>query len=516
MEHEQQEIDAAVAAAGRTIRGALAALNDGRAQRGLANHAMHALDNRTGVESAQAVAAETLARLERAIESFAAGCAAPALAGLFDRTADLAADVARTWSAETRMLALRARGRMGEAAQLDAELSAGVLETHFLLLRVVGEARDLYERAADLFAAVDLPASFLRDAGLPAPATRPAQAATDPAAWAEQFAAALAGRSREDRGAAIRAEMERLNVDRAALQQDRPENPVDLRPWLAAILATGQQIGALGALLTGRDGWTSVSEVPLRLPGSGRRYILAADGSGHFTTFPEAMAAIPSGATLVVLPGRDSPGALVAKTVDIIGEGPAGSVVIESDFQSVIPVSALGGSMRNVTVRNRGGSDRYGLWLTGGGFGFEECTLSSEGDAAVFMTGEGASLVFRRCVLTGPGRFAIRSIGGTALLEECRLAGCAESAVAAAQGSSLRLFGCEVAANHGAGVHAGESAFVELNGCVIEGHGGPGIVADRGSKVWAWNSTVAGNGGPAVQAAPGSDVRTGEDPVREA
>jgi hypothetical protein len=492
----------------QAIGGAINALTIGAQERENANMAIKALQTSSAIASALQIAEATLQKLGVALVTLDRSPAAPGFEDLRETVLDLTRLVSDVWSGETVVLELMAEGRLGDATEIGEAINSTEPQEQVLSRSLIRALHEMATQQPAVFAALGLKNATLVGWGFPNPDSQPQ---LDADQWLAELLENLGELDRVERGAALRGEAESWQVHHQDLTARRDDLLKEMTPetWFAGLRDASARVEAIAAHLTGPEGWESVAAVPANFPGSGQSFILAADGSGDFTSLEDAVAAIPSGARLAVRPGRYTLGTLISKTLEIVGDGPVESIVFESGFHSVIPVSALGGVMRGLTVRNTGGPDRYGLWISAGEATIEGCVIESAGDAAVHITGSAAPTI-RSCRLGGSAKHGILlRAGASATVEHSSITGFEETGAMLEASTSLTVRGCHVTGNGRAGLAVAPDAFLEAENCQIAGNRGPGIVAMPGAKAWLWDCGIRGNGGLPVMDMPGSEVRTG-------
>lgn len=486
----------------------IAALVVGADERGVANQAILLLQTTGAIVAAQTVSAATTERLGRALDRIQLLELDPALGEVRVTALDLAQVVHAGWCLEDELLELMAQGRLAEAEQLGRRVNENGPLTDMHGRRLSMALHQLAGSDEEILRSLRLPRAVTARFGLPDFDPAHQVDAFDATAWLAEVLAPLRHLDRIERAMVLRSEAERWQVNHVELvgYPDSPPKGMTRAEWLAAVDATEQRVAAIRDALIEGEGWPSLSSVPARLDGAGNAFTLKADGTGDFATFEQAMAAIPSGARLAIAPGHYRLGGLISRTLDIFGDGPAGSVVFEGEFQSVFPVMAIGGSLRNLSIRNTGGADRYGLWITSGELLVEECEISSQGDAAVFVSGNGASPRFQGCRLSGPSAYGLLLRDATARLESCMVSGGARAGAAVEHGGSLELVACTVERNSGVGIEVDSTSVAQVWNCRIEGNGRSGVAARPAASVRITDSTITGNGTPQIHASAQAKV----------
>ena len=140
--------------------------------------------------------------------------------------------------------------------------------------------------------------------------------------------------------------------------------------------------------------------------------IVDGNGNGNFFTITDAIAAAQPGSRILVRPGTYEEALEIDKPLELIGDGPPGSVVVTTGSgKAVIFATAAMGRIANLTLRQMGG-DGYGLWLRHGRMEIEDCDISGSGLRSVAITGP-ACPTLRRNRIHGGSLSGILVIGAT-------------------------------------------------------------------------------------------------------
>ncbi len=122
-------------------------------------------------------------------------------------------------------------------------------------------------------------------------------------------------------------------------------------------------------------------------------HVVDLEGGGDFTSISAAVEAANPGDRILVRPGRYEEGIAVDKPLEILGDGPLEEVVVRALGASAITFSAASGRIVNLTLRQLGGGDFFGVNIAGGALDLEGCDISSRGLACVgIQTGANPTL----------------------------------------------------------------------------------------------------------------------------
>jgi len=119
-------------------------------------------------------------------------------------------------------------------------------------------------------------------------------------------------------------------------------------------------------------------------------------GRGDFTTVGAAIEAARPGDRIVVRPGLYEEALVVAKPLEIVGDGPVADIEIRARDTHVLAFQASAGRVTNLTLRQAGGTQNwYGVDITQGRLDLEDCDISSQSSACVAIH-DGANPRLRR------------------------------------------------------------------------------------------------------------------------
>ncbi|MFV2063827.1 MAG: pectinesterase family protein, partial [Chloroflexota bacterium] len=93
-------------------------------------------------------------------------------------------------------------------------------------------------------------------------------------------------------------------------------------------------IGAIAVLALAANLASSPSQDQAPAAGAGATHIVAADGSGDFSTIGEAVDAAAEGDTILVKPGTYTEAIVIDKDITISGDGPREDIIVEAQQES--------------------------------------------------------------------------------------------------------------------------------------------------------------------------------------
>jgi serine/threonine protein kinase len=217
-------------------------------------------------------------------------------------------------------------------------------------------------------------------------------------------------------------------------------------------------------------------------------------GRGDYTSIAEAVRAAAPGTRIKVQPGVYAEALVLDRPVEIVGDGSAESIVVQSADAPAVLMRTDHALIRGLSLRGRGaagGKQFYAVDAPQGRLVLEDCLITSDTLSAVAVHGRAADPILRRCALSdcaqnglfvydgGRGTFEDCVIanngrvgveikdGAASLLRRCRIVGSKESGVFIHGEARGTLDGCEVSGNALAGVEIKQGADPELRRCKI-------------------------------------------------
>lgn len=116
---------------------------------------------------------------------------------------------------------------------------------------------------------------------------------------------------------------------------------------------------------------------------------------GDHATIGAALKDATPGSRILVRPGLYPEGLVIDKPVEILGDGPREEIVIQADGQDVILFQTSMGRVANLTLRQMGGGNWYGVDIAQGRLELDDCDITSRSLACVAIHG-GADPRLRR------------------------------------------------------------------------------------------------------------------------
>jgi F-box protein 11 len=171
---------------------------------------------------------------------------------------------------------------------------------------------------------------------------------------------------------------------------------------------------------------------------------------GDFTTVSEAIARAASGQRIVVRPGLYMESLVIAKPLEIVGDGEAGDVVIQSPGASVILFKASMGRVANLTLRHSSLDEVACVDIAQGRLELDDCEITSLSGACISISG--APHLRRNLIHNGRRGGIIVGSGGSATAEDNLIYNNGVAGVIIGSGGYLHLRRNSINGNAGAAV----------------------------------------------------------------
>lgn len=218
------------------------------------------------------------------------------------------------------------------------------------------------------------------------------------------------------------------------------------------------------------------------------RLIVSQQGNGHYQTIGDAIEHARPGTRILVRPGTYKEGIVINKTLEIIGDGPAANIIIESTGVNCIQMQTDYAMVRGMTVRGRSGTvaREYPLFavdIPQGRLVLEDCDISSETLAGIAVHGAESRPVIWRCTIhkcKGSGIFFYENSHG--MVEECDIAYNTFAGIRVAQGSNPTIRQCTIHDGKQNGIYFYERSAGTVEECSIFKNDRAGIEIKQNSN----------------------------------
>lgn len=175
----------------------------------------------------------------------------------------------------------------------------------------------------------------------------------------------------------------RENVYSASLGRQRPALYEDVVGQL--VLRPAATLPPAASALTAPAPPPAGAGRPVTAGATRGEYVVSPSG-GDYTTIGEAIANARPGDRILVRPGRYQEGLLLDKPLEIIGDGRAEDIIVESPRDGLL-FDTTAGRVANLTLRHVGGGEWFGVKIAQGRLKLEACDITSDGLSSVMIRG---------------------------------------------------------------------------------------------------------------------------------
>jgi mono/diheme cytochrome c family protein len=264
---------------------------------------------------------------------------------------------------------------------------------------------------------------------------------------------------------------------------------------------------------TWQEGFGSLSRNLALGTFTGVHTIVSSDGNGDYTTIGEAVRNARPGAQIYIRPGVYTEKIVLDKPVELVADGPAGSVTIQGTNDACIIVSDAKVKIRGLFVRGTVGP---GIYVAKGSVEISDCDISSPPQPSV-MLNEGANANIQHSVLHNGSQGILLANGSGAVITDCDIFNCSQQGVAVQPngghvlvqnsrihdnalegiwidgGGRATLSECDIASSHDRACVGGLGANITIQACKIHNGVMAGVFMDK-SHMTMDHSEVYANG----------------------
>jgi hypothetical protein len=203
--------------------------------------------------------------------------------------------------------------------------------------------------------------------------------------------------------------------------------------------------------------------------------VVSANGSGDFASIGEAIGNVAPDTRLIIRPGIYNESVVVDKNVEIIGDGSAENIIIESANSSCVQMRADKAIVRNLTLRGSGaryGKAFFAVGISRGALVLEDCDISSDSLSCV----------------------AVQGVDANPTVKNCRIHDGADSGVYFFDNARGQIIECDIYRNQNVGVAITSGANPLIKNCrIFEGNNGGVVVWENGAAGEIENCEIFGH-----------------------
>jgi F-box protein 11 len=203
-----------------------------------------------------------------------------------------------------------------------------------------------------------------------------------------------------------------------------------------------------------------------------------------YATLGEAIKVAEPETRILVRRGLYRESIVMDKSIEIVGDGDKKEIVIEASGQSAVLFKASQGRIANLTLRQIGGGEWFGVDIAQGQLELEDCDISSQSLACVAIHGGAAPHLRHNLIHDGKSSGIVVFEGATGTLEHNEIFGneCAGVEIKEGGNPILRVNRIHDGRSSGVLVHKGGAG--RLEGNEIFTNAQAGVVIKEGGAPW--------------------------------
>src|SRR5262245_36060638 len=231
-------------------------------------------------------------------------------------------------------------------------------------------------------------------------------------------------------------------------------------------------------------------------------YMIVAPFDSEFRTIGEALQQATNGSRIMVKPGVYKESLRITKKVEIIGDGTATEIVVESPDGNALLLKSELARIRGMTFRGCSGvngRERYAVHVPQGQLILEDCSITSDTLACVAVT-SGATATLKKCKITGGASTGVLAADkGEGQLDDCEVTQHAHCGVETRRGGNATMRGTRATACHQVGLLVHDSGKATVDDCDFSGNTLAGVEVRENGVLTLRKSRVRENKGPGAR-----------------
>jgi parallel beta-helix repeat protein len=203
---------------------------------------------------------------------------------------------------------------------------------------------------------------------------------------------------------------------------------------------------------------------------------------GDFSSISDAIRAAKPGDRILVRPGLYKEGLVMDKPLEIVGDGDRGDVVVEARGSDALLFQANMGRVVNLTLRQTGGGDWYGVDIAQGRLELEGCDITSQSLSCVAIHNGADPRLRRNRIHDGKSAGVLIYEDGQGTLEDNEIFGNTDGEIAIKTGGNPVVRRNRIHDGGESGVYIHENGEGTLEDNEIFGHALPEIAIRTGGN----------------------------------
>ncbi len=203
---------------------------------------------------------------------------------------------------------------------------------------------------------------------------------------------------------------------------------------------------------------------------------------GDHATIAEAIKRARPGDRIRVRPGVYKEGLVIDKPLEIVGDGSLEEIIVEAEGADAVLFKTTMGRLVNLTLRQAGGGEWFGVDIAQGRLELEACDISSESLACVAIHGGAAPSLKRNRIHDGKQSGVYVYENGQGILEDNDISGNGLAGVSIKTGGNPTLRRNRIHDGKESGVHVYKNGQGFLEDNDISGNGLAGVAIQTGGN----------------------------------
>lgn len=139
---------------------------------------------------------------------------------------------------------------------------------------------------------------------------------------------------------------------------------------------------------------------------------------GDHTNIVDAVRAAKPGTRILIRPGLYKEALVLDKALELLGDGERQEIIVETFGTETLIFNTEFGRVANLTLRQNGGDNSYGVWIMQGRLELEDCDITSRSRACVGIMNGADPRLRRNCIHDGKASGVLIYENGKGTLED--------------------------------------------------------------------------------------------------
>lgn len=277
---------------------------------------------------------------------------------------------------------------------------------------------------------------------------------------------------------------------------------------------TGTASDGLGKPASGGEETTGAT-APGSAPTDPPTLVVDAMHRGDCPTISDAIQKAKAGTRILVRPGTYREGLVIDKALEIVGDGDRDDIVVEATGCHAVLFTASMGRVANLTIRQRGGGNFYGVDIAAGRLDLSECDIACDSLACIAIH-DGADPRLRRNRIHDGGSGGIFVYeNGRGTIEKNEISGNARAGIEIRTGADPVVRRNHIYDGKRDGIYVRQNGRGTVEDNLLQGNAGDGIFVSTEGAPMVRQNKISGNGGFGVRLVSGAAGTYEKNTLRE-